>query len=228
MFLDREPYIRVWRPVYKVFGPLIRGTKLFILDLTELFPSRTANHLAEISAHIAKIETDHQKLYSTVEQVLLSILADRQIAATLGAIEERLQAFGAALSDIQNQLAVQQGTAEPLGQVEAHLARTEAGQEQLYKTLEQLLLSVQADRQITSGLAAIDERLHALATADDLRTVLAEKQSQSAAHNAAQWLAIEQLLIEFMAHSSRAENILNLPSGSPEVRRDAAGRTATA
>jgi hypothetical protein len=148
MFLDREPYIRLWRPTYRVFGPLIRKVKALFTALT---PGRTADQLASLQALVAKLSADQELLCSTLGQV----------AATV---------------------------------------------------------------------AAIDRQLHALAT-EQLPTLatkqqLAEKHDQLTAQNLAQWTAIENLLVSFMANSSRTEGFLNMAMDSQENHRDAVARKA--
>lgn len=77
MFLDRDPYIRYWRPTYRVFGPVIRMVKGFFIALV---PGRTANELASLRIAVAKLSVDQELLSSTL----------RQVAATLAAIEQQL------------------------------------------------------------------------------------------------------------------------------------------
>lgn len=77
MFLDREPYIRFWRPTYRVFGPLIRKVKALF---TALIPGRTADQLASLQALIAKLTADQELFYSTLGQVAATVAAmDRQL-----------------------------------------------------------------------------------------------------------------------------------------------------
>lgn len=90
MFLDREPYIRYWRPTYEIFGPFLRAVKSSASAMGALFLSRSSKQSASMNAHIAKLQADHQVLYAALEQLLLSMVADRQATPHLAGVEARL------------------------------------------------------------------------------------------------------------------------------------------
>jgi hypothetical protein len=86
MFLDREPYIRIWRPIYRRFGPTIRqGRNLFTDPKAEqlrrieqrLDNDPTAEQLRHIEQRLAGLEVGYQQSFSTLEQVLFAVVQDK-------------------------------------------------------------------------------------------------------------------------------------------------------
>ena len=111
MFLDREPYIHIWRPVYRVLGPAIRPVKAAALRVGRpFFGSVSDGQLCRIENQIAKLEASQQQFHSAIEQILLAALADRQLMNSLSGIEERVRCtvteeqMNKGLAELQNQL----------------------------------------------------------------------------------------------------------------------------
>jgi hypothetical protein len=90
MFLDREPYIRYWRPAYRVLGPVLRPSKGALLGFAGLFTGRSGRAIQRIDTRLAAMEAAQQQFYSALEQVLLSSFADRQVNQAIESIERRL------------------------------------------------------------------------------------------------------------------------------------------
>ncbi len=76
-FLDRDPYFRFWRPIYSVLGPLIRRCKAFVSGGEQV--------KIDYEQRLAALETAQKQNAELLEQVLVTILADRQFPR---AIEE--------------------------------------------------------------------------------------------------------------------------------------------
>jgi hypothetical protein len=74
MFLDREPYIRFWRPTYQVLGPTIRRVK-GLIGVTPAAQAVQAAPSSSVEERIAALEASNRQLWAALEQALLSALA---------------------------------------------------------------------------------------------------------------------------------------------------------
>jgi hypothetical protein len=83
MFLDREPYIRFWRPFYHRFGPIIRRGKNFLSE-------PKVGQARSIEQRLASLEVANQQTCSTLEQILISIVQDRQITTAVETLQKAL------------------------------------------------------------------------------------------------------------------------------------------
>jgi hypothetical protein len=86
-FLDRTPYIWLWRPTYRVFGSWIRECKAWI--------TRADRIEAQFETRCAKIEAMQREMSGLLEQVLVTMLGDRQVPR---AIEEMQALLASELS----------------------------------------------------------------------------------------------------------------------------------
>lgn len=68
-FLDRDPYIRLWRPTYRLIGPWIRTCKSLIRPPTAI-PQDFGNRLL-------MLEEAHRETRTLLEQLLITILSER-------------------------------------------------------------------------------------------------------------------------------------------------------
>jgi hypothetical protein len=121
-FLDREPYIWFWRPTYRVFGSLIRECKVLISGAERTEP--------DYESRIARIEAAQRQTSELLEQVLITVLADRQVPR---AMEEMQAIFASALSK--------------------HAAEVSATNAAQWAAIEQLILALMgnSDRCQTAG-----------------------------------------------------------------------------
>jgi hypothetical protein len=87
-FLDKTPYIWVWRPTYRVFGSWIRECKAWITKADRIE--------AEFDMRCAKIEAMQRETSELVEQLAVTMLGDRQIPR---AMEEMHALLASALSE---------------------------------------------------------------------------------------------------------------------------------
>ena len=110
-FLDRKPFIWFWRPTYRVVGPFIRRCKELIFSGVQLDK--------EYDARLAALETGQRQTALFLEELLTTILSDRQIPRE---IEEMHAVFTSALSKHA-----------------AEIAATNAAQ---WNAIEQLLLAL--------------------------------------------------------------------------------------
>jgi hypothetical protein len=78
-FLDRPPYVWLWRPTYRVFGSWIRECKASI----------TSEDRIAAEMRFAKIEATQRETSELLEQLLVMMLADRQIPRAM----EEMQAL---------------------------------------------------------------------------------------------------------------------------------------
>jgi hypothetical protein len=152
MFLDRDPYIRVWRPIYQRLGPAIRRVRV-------LFSDPKAEQLKRIELRLAGLEAAAQQSCSALEQVLVAVVQDRRVNAAL---------------EMCSQNAAQWRVLE--------------------RSLEQVLVAVVQDRRTDAAVALLEK-----AFAEGL----AAQTAQVSSHNAAQWTALEQLVIAVMGSSTR-------------------------
>jgi hypothetical protein len=89
MFLDREPYIRYWRPAYRVLGPFIRPVKGILVR-------NRPNKLSEIENRLARLEASQQEFQAAIEQLLLSVIKDRRSPEELkGVIQNEMATLAA-------------------------------------------------------------------------------------------------------------------------------------
>jgi len=88
MFVDREPYIRLWRPTYRVLGPVIRWVKSVLSGVRPSSPRR-----CRIEARLADFQASQQQFQTVLEQILVGALSDRQVANALANLESRLAAM---------------------------------------------------------------------------------------------------------------------------------------
>jgi hypothetical protein len=84
MFLDREPYIRWWRPTYRVLGPAIRSVKS-VVQPGSLFRGRVP-----IEGRLADLEAAQHQFQTALEQMIIATMADRQVLNALTNLESRL------------------------------------------------------------------------------------------------------------------------------------------
>jgi hypothetical protein len=70
-FLDRAPYIWLWRPTYRVFGSWIRECKALITGGDRIE--------AQFEMRFAKIEATQRETCDLLEQLAVAILADNQV-----------------------------------------------------------------------------------------------------------------------------------------------------
>jgi ABC-type transporter Mla subunit MlaD len=172
MFLDREPYIRFWRPTYRVIGPSIRRVKALFAALV---PGRTAKIMGQVAASVAATEQQLASLQALV--VKLSAAQERlspilgQVAGTVAATKQQLAEMHnqtakqlAGLQALVTQLSAEQERISPiLGQVAATVAATEqqlaekhnqlrAQNSAQWEAIEHLLVSFMANSSRTEGL----------------------------------------------------------------------------
>ena len=108
MFLDREPYIRLWRPFYQLFGPSIRRTKA-------LFSDSKADHLQRIEQRLAALEAANQQACSALEQCLFSVVQDRQINEAVDLLQKAIaDGFASQTAEISANNAAQWAALETL------------------------------------------------------------------------------------------------------------------
>jgi hypothetical protein len=105
MFLDREPYIQYWRPIYHVIGPFTRFAKALITSISGLFLERTANRLSSVELRLVEIESLQRELQKSQAQFhkMIERLIDLQLEiaakeanarkAEWGGLERLLMAF---------------------------------------------------------------------------------------------------------------------------------------
>ena len=250
MFLDEEPYIRFWRPTYRVLRPVIRPVKAVVVGFFNLLPTGGSRHIARIEAQIARLESSHQAFYAMVEQVLAASLSDRQTQTSFAGMAEESRATGQALLS----------TVDRLSQIEERIAASAAESTRTVQNycaiMEQVAMSLLSDRQpqgslegvetrlaaaITEGsqallaaiearldsilrsLAAIEPQLPTTGTDGTLREVLPNWIDRLNKDNAAQWLAIERLLLAFLAGNGKT-----LAAPSADTAKDSADRAVGA
>lgn len=86
-FLDRPPYIWLWRPTYRVFGSRIRECKAWINNADRVE--------AKFEMRCAKIEAAQREMSDLLEQIAVTMLGDRQLPR---AIEEMQALLASELS----------------------------------------------------------------------------------------------------------------------------------
>jgi septal ring factor EnvC (AmiA/AmiB activator) len=92
MFLDRKPFLYLWRPVYRViFGGIVRP---WLGRMKEFFTAESSADLAEISAKIRVVQTAQQRFERDLE-----LMAHR-----LGRLEGQSQNAAGSLSAIRADL----------------------------------------------------------------------------------------------------------------------------
>jgi hypothetical protein len=216
MFLDNEPYIKVWRPVYRVLEPVIRRVKALILEIIALFPSRVGSELGRMQLQLLKMESEQAQLYSTLEQLLISTLGTRHEPPAPPSPDDPL--IASTIQQINNSLAG----------IESRLAAQNAAQS---AAIENLLVSLIASSSRTSkSWAETDERVHTLLTQqrfNEALSLLSDIPSRVEAQDTAKWLALENLIVGFMANSSRQAGQIKFGTGSQDTTRDSATRRAT-
>ena len=90
MFLDREPYIRYWRPAYRVLGPFIRQVKGILAS------KQPNNKISQIEIRLARLEVSQQEFQAAIEQLLLSVIKDRRSPEELkGVIQHEMATLAA-------------------------------------------------------------------------------------------------------------------------------------
>jgi hypothetical protein len=82
MFVDREPYIRYWRPFYERYGPLIRRIRGIVPGAgaphPDVVPDRASKgRTPNIDQRLAALEASNQQINAALEQVLLALMARR-------------------------------------------------------------------------------------------------------------------------------------------------------
>lgn len=70
IFLDRKPYIWLWRPTYRILGPLIRQWKVVISGGERVAP--------DYESRFSALETSQRQTSQLLEQALNAMLSDRQ------------------------------------------------------------------------------------------------------------------------------------------------------
>jgi hypothetical protein len=86
-FLDRAPCVWFWRPIYRVFGSSIREWKALITSGEQIE--------AQVESRFAKIEATQRETVELLEQVVCTMLGDRQIPR---AVEEMRAVLASELS----------------------------------------------------------------------------------------------------------------------------------
>jgi hypothetical protein len=76
MFLDREPYIHYWRPIYGVIGPFTRPIRLWFRHGGRV--RSTSRELDSIQARLGELEAADRNLWKALEETLLAALAAQQ------------------------------------------------------------------------------------------------------------------------------------------------------
>jgi hypothetical protein len=82
-FLDRAPYIWLWRPTYRAFGSWIRECKALITGGDRLE--------AQFEMRFAKIEATQRETSELLEQLVLTMLGDRQIPRAMEEMQALLE-----------------------------------------------------------------------------------------------------------------------------------------
>jgi hypothetical protein len=113
MFLDREPYIRLWRPFYFRFGGTIRRLKLIVAG-----PVRGQQDLGRIEQRLSAIEAQNQQTAAALEQLMLAIINDRGLNSLTASIEKSLA-----------------------DQLSGHTARLTAANDAQWQAIERLLIA---------------------------------------------------------------------------------------
>ena len=225
MFLDDEPYIRYWKPTYRIVGPIVRPLKASILGVLRIFHNEGERHFVRIESQIEGLEASQQALYGKME-VLAASLPDRQMEARLAAIESQIARL------LQTDFA----------RLEERLNSSAAGNQQLIQNyfviMEQMVMSFLSDRDTQTRLDGLEERLvTAIAGSIEALALLQQQCRQSLAviearcqlaitegrctdllkdltiqltrDNADQWSAIERLILAFLAGTSKTVAVPN-------------------
>ena len=146
MFLDRKPFVYLWRPVYRlVFGGVIWP---FLGRIKAFFLAETGRQLEGIEARLAILETEQRarfdKLSGVVEALEQKLLPG--IEGGFAALEAEQRARFEKLS----------GTAEALQQrLERLQAELDSSQADRWNAIEQLLIAVMGSS-VREGIATAD------------------------------------------------------------------------
>jgi len=81
-FLDRAPWIWLWRPTYRFFGAWIRECKALITSDDQ--------RDAQLEMRFAKIEATQRETSDLLEQLVVTMLADRQIPRAVEEVQALL------------------------------------------------------------------------------------------------------------------------------------------
>jgi hypothetical protein len=114
-FLDRAPYLWLWRPTYRVLGSWIRECKALITSGDRIE--------AQFETRFARIEAAQRETSELLEQLVVTMLGDRQIPR---ALEEMQVLLASELSKHAAETSAQRAAIEQL--LLAHSGNTNRSQ----------------------------------------------------------------------------------------------------
>ncbi|MBZ5723450.1 MAG: hypothetical protein LAP87_00495 [Acidobacteriia bacterium] len=179
MFLDRKPFVYLWRPVYRlVFGGVIWP---FLGRIKAFFLAETGRQLEGIEARLAILETEQrarfdklsgvvealeQKLLPGIEGGFAALEAEQRarfdkLSGVVEALEQKLLpgiegGFAALEAEQRARFEKLSGTAEALQQrLERLQAELDSSQADRWNAIEQLLIAVMGSS-VREGIATAD------------------------------------------------------------------------
>jgi hypothetical protein len=69
MFLDREPYIRYWRPTYRVIGPFTRFARSLTGGIGGLLLAGMTDRLRSVELRLAEIESRQREFQKSQAEI---------------------------------------------------------------------------------------------------------------------------------------------------------------